>query len=457
MNNKKMVWLTVLIATITTTVFISSCKKKFDEPPTYLPPNITANTTIRALKLRHTSGQFEKIVGDTIIRGIVVADDKSGNLYKSIVIQDATAGITVRLDGNSLYANYPVGREIFIKCKGLVLGDYNGLVQIGGAIDDSDPTRLELAPLPSVLFDTHLIKGSLDNPVTARVVTPAQLTTQLQDTLQSTLIQLNNFEFATGDTSKTYADPTRASTARNFIIRDCGGNSITLRNSSFANFTGLSVPNNNGSIVAIYTIFGSTKQLNIRDTSDLKFNSSRCAIFEEDFEGTTGTGDVAIAGWKNIAEVGGVTWKYNAFGGTRFMQTTAFNAPGNPAVVTSWAITPGISLVGTTTPQLTFQTIDGFNNGAELRVMISTNYNGSATPSTSTWTTLGSSIANPTMFAGPTASGYASTWKNSGNINLAAYAGQTVYIAFRYDGANPATGTRKTTTWEVDNVKIVKQ
>ena len=39
-------------------------------------------------------------------------------------------------------------------------------------------------------------------------------------------------------------------------------------------------------------------------------------------------------------------------------------------------------------------------------------------------------------------------------VDLSAYAGQTVYIGFRYDGADPATGTKKTATYEVDNVRL---
>ena len=60
-------------------------KKKFDEPPYPTDPNITANTTIKALKATHTvSGAYDLITTDKIIAGVVVADDKSGNLYKNL-------------------------------------------------------------------------------------------------------------------------------------------------------------------------------------------------------------------------------------------------------------------------------------------------------------------------------------------------------------------------------------
>src|SRR5207248_3306596 len=78
------------------------------------------------------------------------------------------------------------------------------------------------------------------------------------------------------DTSKTFADSSLNSSAVNFTIKSCEGENIILRNSSYAHFAGYGVPNGNGKIIAVYTVFGSTKQLNIRDTSDVKFYSPRC-------------------------------------------------------------------------------------------------------------------------------------------------------------------------------------
>ncbi|HMC98774.1 MAG TPA: choice-of-anchor J domain-containing protein, partial [Ferruginibacter sp.] len=76
-------------------------------------------------------------------------------------------------------------------------------------------------------------------------------------------------------------------------------------------------------------------------------------------------------------------------------------------------------------------------------IMVSTNYNGSNTPSASTWTTL------MTINASTPTTGYA-TLSTVGPINLSAYIGQNVYIAFKYDGGDPT----RTTTYEIDDVKV---
>ena len=256
----------------------SSCNKKFDQPPVYVAPAITPNTTIKQLKaLLTATGTVAQITTDAVIRGIVIGDDKSGNLYKSLVIQDATGGILLRMEGTNLFTSYPVGQEVFVKCKGLYLGDYNKLIQLGGGIDNSGTTPTATT-IPSALFDQYIVRGSAANVVQPKVVTVAQLTTDLQDSLQNRLIKLEGFEFAAADTTKTYANAiTNPPGSVNFVLKNCAGNSITLRNSGFADFAAIGVPNGNGSIVAIYTVFGSTKQLTIRDTSDVQFTGTRCS------------------------------------------------------------------------------------------------------------------------------------------------------------------------------------
>lgn len=293
-NRRSFTFLTLLTAIAVTSLIIVSCNKKFDEPPSYIGPDITPTMTITELKALHTTGGLELITADEIISGIVVADDQSGNFYKTIDIQDETGGIQLKLDGYDLYTQYPVGRQIFVKVKGLYLGDYNKQIQLGGGIDATvSPARLGY--LASALFDQYITKGSLDNIVTPKVVKVADL----NDTYQSMLIQLDNFEFATTDTSKTFADVSLTASAINYTIKSCTGESIALRNSSYADFAGYGLPNGNGSILAIYTVYGSTKQLNIRDTSDVKFYNTRCAGGGGTGGGGTGT-TISISDLRNL-------------------------------------------------------------------------------------------------------------------------------------------------------------
>ncbi|MBK7121482.1 MAG: choice-of-anchor J domain-containing protein [Chitinophagaceae bacterium] len=468
--NKLFKLLTAVLVLVTAGTF-SSCKKTFDNPPGAADPAIVANTSIRTLKAMHTtSGAYDVITTDMIISGVVVANDKSGNLYKQLFIQDETGGLQIMLDATNLYGTYPVGRRIFIKCNGLAISDYNKTMMLGvRAIVAGAPS---LEGIPANLISRYIVAGSLNNPVVPTVVTYADLggtgTTNMQDPLIGSLIQLDNYRFAipTG----TYSDTSAYKSTVNRDINNCGSQTLIVRTSAYANFAGYPVATGRGSILAIYTVFGNTRQLIIRDTSDVRFtNPYNCplppgTLFYEDFEGHTVTTTfpyvpVTLAGWKNLAENASELWTARIFSNNKYAYMSGFGT--NQSTVTSWLVTPGVPLSGTN-KTLTFKTIQGFiltstPGGtpvqAALKVLVSTNYTGTGNPWAAgvVWTDLTSQAV---LSPGSTTSSFPSGFTNSGNISLNAYSG-TIYVAFRYEGADPAgTASDKTSAWEVDEVKI---
>ena len=255
---------------------IVACKRTFSEPPVLGAPDIVANTTIKDLKARYSSGAPVAINDDVVLAAIVSCDDRSGNYYQQIAVQDSTGGILLRMAGSNLFNNYPVGRQVFVKCKGLYLGQYNGTLQLGGGIDSAYITQGGITLIAANLQDKHVIKGALNQPLEPLIVNVSQLTTNIQDRYVSTLIKLQGFEFATTELGKNYADD---ATSGNRIIQGCSSpttNRITLRSSNYANFATLPVPLGNGDIIGVYSFFGSTKQFTIRDTTDLRFYGARC-------------------------------------------------------------------------------------------------------------------------------------------------------------------------------------
>jgi hypothetical protein len=263
-------------ALVVISLFLSglSCEKKFTDPPPTGEPGIVANTTISALKARLTStGTTVAITDDVVIAGVVSCDDRSGNFYQQIAIQDETGGILLRLAGGNLFNDYPVGRKVFVKCKGLYLGEYGRMIQLGGGLEAGGGGVTLLA---TGLRELHVIKGALNQPIVPTVVTAAQLGTSLQDPYVNTVVKLVGFEFASGELGKNYADDNFSG---NRIIQSCTNpttNRLTLRTSNYANFATLPVPQGNGDIIGVYSIFNTTKQFTIRDTTDVKFYGPRC-------------------------------------------------------------------------------------------------------------------------------------------------------------------------------------
>ncbi len=451
------------VAMLGLTFAMSSCVRKgFDTPPddSYVDPQVPVTHTIAQMKAMlgaYTSTSIfpdTTFTGDIVISGVVTADDRSGNYYKQIVIQDSTGGVTININNYSLYAHYPVGRKLYIKLKGMTLSYDGGLPVLGLGLTEQRAVK----GLESSDIDAHIIKGDIGHTVKDTVITLTQAKAA-DPFFYNRLVTVSDVEFL--DTNKTYTESTL--TTNRYLV-NCAALStaqqLVTRNSNYANFHGLNVPSGHGSLTGIFTVYQTsasnrTAQIVIRDTSDVKFYEPRCngnvppptgVVLLEQFSGGT-TGEIAITGWTNYAEAGGVKWKYGS-GGTvstkPYAQVTAYQT--NQADVKSWLITSGVDLSGATTPKLTFISADGYDNGAVTTVMISTNYVPGTNPATATWTTL-----NPTISSGHTNS-YGS-FISSGDVSLSSYIGQTVYVAFKYVGSAPA----KTTTFELDNVTITKQ
>lgn len=246
---------------------VSSCvKEEYDTPPTGgKDPDITVNTTIKDLKALYTGTTPVKITDSLVIMGVVSGDDKSGNLYKQIVIQDSTGGISIRIDGNSLYTEYPVGRRLFIKCQGLYLGDYGGLIQLG-ASDGVDVIEIPLAST-----DRSILKGIYGLTVTP---TPVSIS-QLNADYQNMLIELNDVEFTAADAGKPYADGVNKVT-QNRGLKDCNGGSLIVRTSGYASFANAKTPSGKGKFVGIYTEYNTDGQLLVREPKDLDMAGTRC-------------------------------------------------------------------------------------------------------------------------------------------------------------------------------------
>ncbi len=258
---------------------ISGCLKgDFDQPPTGgVDPAISADkivTLTEVMNTFYTAGQYTTITLDKYLKAVVVADDKSGNFYKTIIVEDENSdlGIALLIDENEIHATLPVGRRVFVKLKDLTISDYNGLPQIGMGIDNSG-TSPRLGYIPSTLLTEIVVPGMFNILVTPRV----KKITELSSTDLNTLIKLENVQFVSAGSGQTYAnnlvDPP---VTINQDLTDCDNNKIIVRNSGYADFAGAVMPSKNGSLTAVYSIFRSDKQLFIRDTTDVAFTQDRC-------------------------------------------------------------------------------------------------------------------------------------------------------------------------------------
>jgi hypothetical protein len=419
-------------------------------------PNIDVNTDIASVKAMY--GGFDPVeieAGDGSdrelwIEGYVVSSDETGNFYKSLVIQDApenpTAGIAISTNATDLYTKYQPGQKIYFKVDGLYSGEYAGLPTIG--VQDGDEVgRIDVLDFQDrirrSLESVELVPTVISIPEAGN---PARL---------NTLVQFENVQFPTGLAGIEHYGNLNNTYSVNRAVENCDGQTVILRTSGYSDFKNLTLPEGNGTLTAVLSIFNSDVQLFIRDIDDVVMEGERCSNggpgdavelpFTENFEGqSAGTGmSVNIAGWSNENVNGGTRlWEVREFSNNKYAQTSAYNSNENPYEV--WLVTPGLILPSGSTPTLTFETNDGFNNGAALTVKISTNYTGDI--NAATWTNL-----NATISSGNT-SGYGDEFTPSGDVDLSGYAGQVVYVAYQYLGASNGT----TTTYQIDNISVVE-
>lgn len=81
---------------------------------------------------------------DIILAGYVTANDAGNNFYRTFIIQDPTGAVEVRAGMFSLHNIFYRGRNVAVKARGLTVGAYNGVLQIGtaSAVNSSQPAYI---------------------------------------------------------------------------------------------------------------------------------------------------------------------------------------------------------------------------------------------------------------------------------------------------------------------------
>ncbi|MBX2890140.1 MAG: choice-of-anchor J domain-containing protein [Saprospiraceae bacterium] len=423
---------------------VACVKTEFDEPPAGGEPNtLDPNITIAELKALHTTpGGYDRITDDYIIGGEVVMDDRSGNYYKTLVIQDASGGLEIKFNDGFLYQTLPIGRTIYIRCKDLLLTDYAGLTQLtGGTVEEGG--ELKGVGLTETQVRTKLVKGAYNaTPVAPREISIADI----NPSHLSTFIKLSDVEFIKADTGKTYADAV-TKFSLNRTLQDCSGKQLIIRTSGYSDFANVKTPGGRGTVEGVLGVFNNTYQLYLRDQNGVKMDSLRCGAIDpngpglsslnEKFDATTNNQDIDLPGWVNVAVQGNRIWRGATFSGDKFASATAFQS--NLPAMETWLITPPLDL--RTQKTLSFESSTGFWRHDGLSVWVSSDFNGQ-NPATATWTQL--NYTKPPV----NASGY-SDFVPSGNIPLPQFNGKG-YIGFKYVG----DGTTNTTTCRFDDVKV---
>ncbi len=266
---------------------LTSCQADMDTPALVEPvATMEANTTLSEFKTAFADQTVlcpmkdEETQTPYIIKGRVISSDATGNIYKSIVIQDETAALAISINQGSTYTDYRIGQEVVINATGLYIGYYNGLQQIGWF--DLYNGESSLTFLSWDMFLAHSEKNGFPNPDVKYVAQdeawPAEnpyciVTTfsQLPSTgeefrnMQSQLVEFRNVYFEEGG-KETYA-PYQESVNR--TLKDANGGEIIVRTSGYSNFYNEMIPEGTGTVRGILSYYGDAWQLLLRGLDDV--------------------------------------------------------------------------------------------------------------------------------------------------------------------------------------------
>jgi len=284
MKRKYFIVLAILALTGLVIVNNSCVKEDFDTPPIYSKvATWEKSISIAQLKALYSSSatlikdaapeeywkeiydKTDTIVG-IFIDAYVLSSDSAGNFYETVSIADETGGIDLKINTSDLYATYGLkpGKRVLVKVDELAIDNYNGMYQIGLASTDGgvlDVTGID----PSAVAKTLQVTGEKISIQPETITIP----TLSPDKVQK-LVRIDGVQF--WNAAATYSIP---GINTNRILVDKDGNQIILRTSGYAKFSTNQVPSGSGSITGLLSIYGSTYQLIIRDTLDVKFDQPR--------------------------------------------------------------------------------------------------------------------------------------------------------------------------------------
>ncbi len=206
-----------------------------------------------------------QITGEYRISGTVVSSDAQGNFYKTLVLDDGTSGIEVRLDMEEIFKIFKIHTRVSVRCNGLWLGSYGGTLQLG----DKPFWGYETQYLSETMTAEHLQSDDMFHGE----ILPRKLTiAQIAPVHISTFAELGGVQFIDEELILGWSEED-ADTDRHIV--DAAGDTLVVRTSHYAGFAHYMLPKGNGTIEGIIGYFNGTYQLVVCDRRAAEMEDER--------------------------------------------------------------------------------------------------------------------------------------------------------------------------------------
>ena len=270
---KAIKYLSILVLSLIAT----SCMNDFDDPLFSEPPFGNneigeATHTIAELKTQFasiiTGNSVQQISEEIIIEGVVVANDESGNVYKQIIINDATGAMVIGINDVGLYAMTPKGQRVRIACKDLYIGGYGKMAQIGALYNG------KVGRMNKNVYPKHVRLIGIPDPTQEEmqptVIDESFFTNENKNNLAK-FVRLENVTINEANGTETWA-PEEKKNSSNVVERNIkiGSTKVVLRMSTYADFANEAIPTGSLNINGVMTRYNDYWQFVISHTTDIE-------------------------------------------------------------------------------------------------------------------------------------------------------------------------------------------
>lgn len=269
----------IFLLTLLSAISFTACVDDADIPGEYVPVyKGDANLTIKELKEKYAKiindNSLKEITEDYVIKGFVTGNDISGNIYKTLFIQDETGGLNIAIDADGLNASYCLGQEVFVNLKGLYIGGYGNSAQLGYTYNKVDTTnnstKVQIGRMSKFMWQDHAFKNGLAKPSTVPTPIIINNESEIQNGYDGMLVTVKGVSFNMAG-FLTMAEDKNIGAGTDSRQLNIEGGTLTLRTSRYASgIATLILPEGKGDITGILTSYRGSWQLTVREASDFQ-------------------------------------------------------------------------------------------------------------------------------------------------------------------------------------------
>src|SRR3712207_3110613 len=208
--------------------------------------------TIQEVKAKYASAiansSMEEVKDDIQIKGWVTGNDVEGNLYNQFAIQDETGALIVSVAQGGMYGYLPVGQQVLISLKGLIIGGYGSQAQLGAVYVSATGTE-SVGRMSRYMWADHykLMDAAASKKIEPTVFDASKISdSQYLTENAGKLMTLKGVTFSDADGRAVFApDDGSASLVGGAVNRNLGGYSsqkIVVRTSTYADFANMPLP-----------------------------------------------------------------------------------------------------------------------------------------------------------------------------------------------------------------------